>query len=99
MENTFYIARFADGKIDRKINLTQRDLTLAFVNGRFSGYGVGDIRIFKIDLDSVMTQEIPVSDILERIQENRVKREKEKERRKKREIEKEIERLQARLKN
>lgn len=96
-ENSFYIAKFSDGHIDRKINLTQRDLTLAFTNGRFNGFRDGEVRIFKVDLDSVSVQEIPVSEILERIQENKIKRTERKRNKKKKEIQNEIARLQSLL--
>lgn len=96
-ENSFYIARYRDGVIDRKINLTQRDLTLAFVSGRFRGYKEGDIKIYKIDLDAVTVEEISVSEILKRIDENKIKRKERKEKERKREIKRRIEALERQL--
>lgn len=96
-ENTFHIARYNSGEIDTKINLTQRDLTLAFVSGRFRGYKDGDIRIYKVDLDTVSAEEVSVSEILKRIEENRIKRKAYKERLDKREIRRQIEELNRQL--
>ena len=96
-ENTFYIARYRSGRIDTKINLTQRDLTLAFVSGRFQGYEEGDIRIFKVDLDSVSVEEVSVAEILKRIEENSIKRKASKERQKKRDIKRRIAELERML--
>lgn len=96
-ENAFYIARYKSGKIDTKINLTQRDLILAFVNGRFQGYKEGDIRIFKVDLNNILIEEISVSEILKRIEENKIKRKISKERARKREIKRQIEELERKL--
>lgn len=96
-ENSFYIARFNNGEIDRKINLTQRDLTLAFVSGRFQGYKEGDIRIYKIDLDSVSVTEVSVSEILERIENNKVKRTQQEECARRRAIQRQIEMLKQQL--
>lgn len=96
--NSFYIAKFNDGTIDRKINLTQRDLILAFTNGRFYGCKEGDIRIFKVDLDCVTVDEVSVSGILTRIRENKLKRKEVEKRRRNREIEEEIVKLRSKLK-
>ena len=96
-ENSFYIARYRDGAIDRKINLTQRDLTLAFVSGRFRGYKEGDIKIYKIDLDAVTVEEISVSEILKRIDENKIKRKEREEQERKREIKRRIKVLEEQL--
>lgn len=96
-ENTFYIARYRSGRIDTKINLTQRDLTLAFVSGRFQGYEEGDIRIYKVDLDNISVEEISVSAILKRIEENKVKRKASKERANKRDIKRRIAELERLL--
>lgn len=96
-ENTFYIARYRSGRIDTKINLTQRDLTLAFVGGRFQGYKEGDIRIFKVDLDSVSVEEVSVAEILKRIEKNSIKRKASRERANKREIKRRIEALERLL--
>lgn len=95
-ENTFYIA-YKNEKIDTKINLTQRDLTLAFTNGRFQGYKEGDIRIFKVDLDTVSVEEISISEILKRIEENKNKRRDSKERARKRAIRRQIEELEQQM--
>lgn len=96
-ENSFYIARYNSGRIDRKINLSQRDLTLAFSTGRFYGRKEGEIRIFKIDLDAVSVIEIPVSEILERIEKSREKRKEQESRNRKKEIQRKITELQAQL--
>lgn len=96
-ENSFYIARYRDGTIDRKINLTQRDLTLAFVSGRFRGYKEMDIRIYKIDLDAVIVEEISVAGILEKIEENKIKRKEREEKERKRDIKRKIKDLEQQL--
>lgn len=97
-DSNFYIARYNNGEIDRKINLTQRDLTLAFISGRFCGFGEGDIKIFKVDLDSVTVTEIPVAEILERIEKNRIARNAAEKRRQQKQIKEKIEALQSQLK-
>lgn len=96
-ENSFYIAQYNNGRIDRKINLSQRDLTLAFSTGRFYGRKEGEIRIFKIDLDAVSVMEIPVAEILEKIEKSREKRKEQEKRKQKKEIERKITELQAQL--
>lgn len=95
--NSFYIAKFSNGEIDRKINLTQRDLTLAFNNGRFSGYTEDDVQIYKINLDTISVEEIPVSKILERIKQNKVKRKEKIERDRQRDIRNKIKQLEQML--
>lgn len=96
-ENSFYIAKYSDGRIDRKINLTERDLTLAFVSGRFRNYKEGAIKIYKVDLDAVTTQEISVSEILKRIEENKIKRIERVEKDRKRAIKHKIKELEQQL--
>lgn len=96
-ENSFYIAKYSDGRIDRKINLTERDLTLAFVSGRFRNYKEGTIKIYKVDLDAVTAQEISVSEILKRIEENKIKRIERVEKDRKRAIKRRIEELERQL--
>lgn len=93
-EDTFYIARYKNGQIDTKINLTQRDLALAFVSGRFQGYKEGDIRIFKVDLDTVSVEEVSVSEILRRVEENKINRMSRKECEYKRDIKRQIKELE-----
>lgn len=96
-ENSFYIAKYCNGQIDRKINLTQRDLTLAFVSGRFSNYKEDDIEIYKVDLDSITVEKISVSDILQRIEDNKIKRKEREERERQRAIKRRIEELKKLL--
>ena len=96
-ENAFYIARYKSGKIDTKINLTKRDLTLAFISGRFQGYKEGDIKIYKVNLDAVVMEEISVSEILKQIEENKIKRKECEEKERKREIKLRIEALERQL--
>ena len=96
-ENSFYIAKYCNGQIDRKINLTQRDLTLAFVSGRFSNYKEDDIEIYRVDLDSITVEKISVSDILQRIEDNKIKRKEREERERQRAIKRRIEELKKLL--
>ena len=63
-ESGFYVVRIGN-RIDRKINLAQRDLMLAFTSGRLYGIDMDCIHVFYVDLDSVTVTKIPVSEILE----------------------------------
>ena len=94
---TFYIS-VIKGKLDRKINLTERDLLLAFVNGRLHDYADDDLRIFRIDIgDGPSISEVPISKIRERIAENKEKRARQEENARRRSIEDKIRQLQDQL--
>lgn len=95
---SFYLAVIG-GEIDRKLRLTQRDLTLAFRSGSLAPYIKRDdlLKIYYVDLDNVSITQISLDDIRNRLSENDNARIARNEAERRREIQKQIEQLKKQL--